>query len=108
VEKNGEQYVVRLKVTRPQTLVQPDFSPETQQFLYLRRDIGRMIKLIDAKGRTLRYQGGGGGDSTVTAHFGTFQEDGEKSEAPQKMVFEIPLEFRELVVPFELKDLPLP
>ncbi len=108
VQKTGNQYQVRVKIERPQALIHPNQQPDAQQFLYARRDVGRLMKLQDANGRNLGWQGGGGGDDAIVTHFAELQDAGEKSEAPQKLILEIPLEFRELEVPFELKDLPLP
>jgi hypothetical protein len=75
---------------------------------------GVRVTLEDAQGHKLspRGYGGGGSDEKIT-HTYTFSRDidggnGQKTGPAAKLVVEVPTEVREVSVPFEFTDLPLP
>lgn len=71
------------------------------------------IKLVDAEGRALMrrtYANPPSGDSVdFTLNFA--QDDfaaGDQTGEPVKLVWEVPVEVREIEIPFEFRDIPLP
>jgi hypothetical protein len=72
------------------------------------------FRMVDAAGRSLARvtasgQGGGQDQTDVTIQFQRSSlAGGEASGEPVKLVWEVATETREVVVPFEFKDLPLP
>ena len=81
------------------------------------------IRLTDAQGREWRRSGGsvnGGGNGTQMRYrfYGTFVRGNRRGGAangaeaalgePAKLIWEIPAEYREVTVPFEFNDLPIP
>jgi hypothetical protein len=76
------------------------------------------FQLLDAKGRPFTFQGRGGGGGgggnpdepqrTFSLRFHADRGDGEKADAPASFVWELPLEAKEIEIPLELSDLPLP
>jgi hypothetical protein len=76
-------------------------------------DIGRSIRLVDASGRayTISSSGGGGVGGGPLEHTITFNDrdrDGQNVGPPVKLIWEIPVETKDLIVPLELNDLALP
>jgi hypothetical protein len=66
------------------------------------------IRLLDAQGRPLRkvqssFQDGGG---QVLMEF-SFEAGGQAEQGPLKLVWQMPLESRQMTIPFELSDLAL-
>ncbi|MFI5378492.1 MAG: HEAT repeat domain-containing protein [Tepidisphaerales bacterium] len=70
------------------------------------------IKLVDAKGRSYQQMGGGGGGGSTnwdySFNFGPHDINGQALGEPAKLVWELPIEMKEIPVPVEFKDLPLP
>jgi len=107
VRKDGEGY--RIEMTM---FPSPMSAEEWQQFSY---PYGR-IQLLDAEDRPLSPSsgGGGGGNNGEGANFyKVFQRSnhGEPDKAPgepAKFRWELPLKTREVVIPIELNDIPLP
>jgi hypothetical protein len=105
--KQGEQYVLQV------TLSQDDLSPfDFQQML---GNPSSMMRMYDAEGRMLtgRYAGGGGGVGQTNCTFQFTRQDsggdvGKKPGEPVKLIWEAPLETRQMTVPFEFTDLPIP
>lgn len=110
--QEGKVYEITMSVQRP-----PQAAPEAppadedfnaQQLRLARQDIGAMARLLDAKGRDIPYIGSRVEGENTVLQFGP-QSEGENAPGiPVKIVFDIPVEFRELEIPFEYKNLPLP
>lgn len=70
------------------------------------------LKIVDAKGRTFGRGGWSGtGHGNAWEYETTFSppdEEGGKPGGPTKMIWDVPLEIKEIEVPVEFKDLPLP
>jgi hypothetical protein len=70
------------------------------------------IRLLDASGQAYLTGGGGGGGAggplEYTINFRNQGQDGQVLGPPSKFIWEIPVETKELVVPFELDDISLP
>lgn len=73
---------------------------------------GVRVSLVDAQGRSLAGRGYNGGGSeeklTYTYTFARDLDTGVKAGPPVKVVVEVPTEAREVEVPFEFRDVPLP
>ena len=73
---------------------------------------GVRLSLVDANGKYLQSQGYGGGGSdeklTYTHTFGRDAGDGTKTGEPAKLIVEVPTDVKEVQIPFDFKDLPLP
>lgn len=106
--QDGKQYEVTLGITRPaQAAPTPDEDVNIQQLRNARQDLGSLTRLLDAQGRDIPYLSSKVEGEAVTLIFGR-QEGENAAGAPTRLVFDIPLEFRELQIPFEFKDVPLP
>ncbi|MGA2499580.1 MAG: HEAT repeat domain-containing protein [Tepidisphaeraceae bacterium] len=70
------------------------------------------IRMVDAKGRQFQFSGGGGGGGATSWDYSfNFQPrdaNGQQIGEPAKLIWELPLEVKEIAVPVEFKDLPLP
>lgn len=70
------------------------------------------LQLVDANGKAYSTNGlsGGGGPTQLnyTLSFGTYSPDGQKPGVPAKLIWDIPLEVKEVLIPVEFKDLPIP
>ena len=105
VRKNGESaYQVTI------TLYRAGWNLAEWNYMYPYSN----FRLVDASGRSLARvnasgQGGGQDQTDVTLHFqrGSLA-GGEVAGEPVKLVWEVATETREIVVPFEFRDLPLP
>jgi hypothetical protein len=82
-------------------------------------------RLLDANGGAYSYGGGGGnvrgdGQNEIASYDINFADPSQPPRrpdgapkadplgAPQKLIFQIPLEVRQMEIPFEVRDLPLP
>lgn len=135
MKKIGSQYQVHLDVQRPPARARVEMQQDEQPLLWIRRDFSRMATLRDAEGRRFAWRGNQGTQDQdeyrllfaevpegmprpiklpIAAGLeGAAKPEGAatpevKIPTPEKLVLDIPLEFRELEVPFELKDIPLP
>jgi len=74
--------------------------------------VQRNLRLVDAQGRSFTNSGygGGGGFAQLTYSYTFYANDGrgQNPGEPVKLIWEIPLETKEIIVPIEFKDLPLP
>lgn len=115
VELEGERYRVHLAVENPV------FTWETQSAEEQRLVEGRFqhvfdaTRLFDKDGQELHPQGGSGGGSadprpTYRLDFGRrWRDDGVgDTGVPEKLVMEMPVETREVAIPFEFNRLPVP
>jgi len=85
-------------------------SDETWQ--WFRHPMGR-VRLLDDAGRDLKVSdaSSGGDEKTAQCGVGFHTSDGtttEKSGPPARLVWEFPTKMREVSVPFEFVELPLP
>ncbi len=68
------------------------------------------IRIADAQGKTFAYGGGGGGGDdgrgiiTYTVNFSAGQDTGE----PAKLTWRLPVETKQIQIPFEFKNLAIP
>ena len=111
VKKVGEQYEVELSITRQDFIAPESISPlERQMTYYVNADTFRSVRLLDAQGRNLVfYTYRSGSTTTYVVVFNTgAQGAADKPGEPAKLVWEIPVETKEIVVPFEFTHLPLP
>ncbi|MCY2951878.1 MAG: hypothetical protein NTU53_07855 [Planctomycetota bacterium] len=105
VRKQGELYVVQM------TLYRSGWTANEWMLMYPYN----VFKLVDGKGnpllRTSNAGGGGGGGDEANVNL-TFRRQNwpgaEDGGEPAKLVWEIPIESKEMVVPFEFRDLPMP
>ena len=74
--------------------------------------IQRSIRLLDASGLPYRLSGGGGGGGggrlQYTLNYQAQDQPNKPAGPPAKLIWEIPLELKEVTVPIELKDIPIP
>lgn len=106
--QNGKQYEVTIGVTRPaQAEPAPDEDVNIQQLRTARQDLGSFTRLLDAQGRDIPYISSKIDGEAITLTFGR-QEGENAAGAPNRLVLDIPVEFRELQIPFEFKNVPLP
>ena len=105
IKKNGQQIDV---VT---TIYRDGMSDLDWQNIH---SLGQMIRLMDKDGRLLSNSGwgggGGGAEMNYTYNFTMQNFGGEEGKVgePHKLVWEFPLDTREVPISFEFKDLPLP
>jgi hypothetical protein len=86
-------------------------APESEPWQQFGR--GVKVTLLDADGKQLSSRGyGGGGSDERVSHTYTFardvDHDDKKTGPAAKLVVEIPTEVKEVEIPFEFTDLPLP
>lgn len=117
IAKEGEGYRIKLTVSRKVEAAPPpeEATPEAQQLRQARRDLARWMSLKDAAGQEYYgYFAGGsfneGAEDNIEFVFNNNQQfpGDEKAGDPKKLRIDIPIEFRELTVPINFKDLVLP
>lgn len=107
--QNGNQIEVTFGVTRPtQAAPLPDEDINVQQLRNARQDLSSFTRLLDAQGRDIPYVSSKVNGEATTLIFARQTEGANATSAPKRLVLDIPVEFRELQIPFEYKDLPLP
>jgi len=104
--KNGEQYELAATATLPDSSHPEDWSRLQSIFC------ARNVKLLDAKGVAWNVAGtginGGNNSVEVTMDFSTDPHAQPTAGEPSRLVLQIPTEYREISVPFEFADLPIP
>ncbi len=111
VKKNGEQYEVEVAITRQDFIAPESISLEERQLnSYLNGETFRSARLLDAKGRHFTfYTYRTAGPQSYTLVFTKTNLSAEDQPAqPAKLVWEVPVEFHQIAVPFEFTNLPLP
>ena len=106
---NGDSYSIFIQLPKETWTASEaiQFSPE------------RIFRLLDARGLPLMrvdsprgMDARAGSDAESRQIVLTFQRQnwqlGERAGEPAKLIWEVPVETREVAVPFEFKDLPLP
>ncbi len=107
--QDGKQYEVTFSINRPaQTAPVPDEDINVQQLRNARQDLGSFTRLLDAQGRDIPYVSSKVNGEAVTLTFARQAEGENAPGAAKRLVLDIPVEFRELQIPFEYKDVPLP
>jgi len=100
---DATEYLVKIQIEGTASPSSPLFSGEA---------ISRSIRLVDAIGREYTSAGSGGMRMNGHLEWGiTFRDAGnagQKLGPPSKLIWQIPVEFKEIVVPVELSDIPLP
>ncbi|MGE5611965.1 MAG: HEAT repeat domain-containing protein [Bacillota bacterium] len=71
------------------------------------------IRLVDANGRGYAMGGGGGGSINAKRlsyliHFHPNDVIAPKLDPPAKLIWDVPVELKEILVPIQFKDLPIP
>lgn len=103
---DADTYTLRVVVAQ-----QPDAGEAWEQ---LHNSLQTRLKVLDAAGQPLDPRGygstGRNNEVEMILTFGPSQrpEDGRKSGDPVRVVWEVPTETRDVIVPFEFTDLPLP
>jgi len=125
VKKVGDRYQVRLSLARTDLISEDSLSPEMRQSAaFLTTEAFRSVRLLDDKGRDLSLQDVSGGGKVFNVFF---KRDGTATAAgaptaggtataasatavgePVTLRWEIPTETRDITVPFEFTNLPLP
>jgi hypothetical protein len=112
IVKEGDSVRIKILIKRELEIAPPSVqnTPEAQQLKYARRDWSRWMRLSDAKGNTYQGYNSGGAEEEMNFIFNSHQQypDDPKAGEPDKLLIDIPLEFRQLEVPFTFKDLVLP
>ena len=104
VRRAGDSYIVTL------TLYRSGWNPNEWNYMYPQN----IFKLLDGDGkplvRTSNTGGGGGGEQVdISIHFQRQNwNPNDNSGEPARLVWEVPTETREVVVPFEFADLEMP
>ena len=107
--QDEKQYEVTIAVTWPaQAAIAPDEDFNVQQLRMARQDLGALTRLLDAQGRDIPYLSSKVDGESITLMFARQAEGENVPGVPKTLVLDIPLEFRELQIPFEFKDVPLP
>jgi hypothetical protein len=102
VTESGRQYKVKLMILRDRR-ERRERGASWQDNLKL-----HTIELLDDGGKPLRRGGhSGGGSSEKLEYEFTFTRD-HNGGPPARLVWELPVEAKEITVPFEFTDLPLP
>lgn len=88
--------------------------PDPQQpKLWEGMNLASTFRLVDAQGRglTLRNSSGGGEADRIDLNLTFGREDwggGEGAGEPARLIWDVPLQLKELAIPFQFTDLPLP
>jgi hypothetical protein len=105
VRRAGDSYIVTL------TLYRAGWNPNEWNYMYPQS----IFKLLDGAGkplpRTSNTGGGGGGEQVdISIHFQrqNWAPSDNDTADPVRLVWEVPIETKEVVVPFEFTDLELP
>jgi hypothetical protein len=89
--------------------VEPRDKPNTP----LPADPSRMVRMLDGKGAALMRQGTSstvdpGGATRLTLTFIAQRNNGEATDPPARMLVDVPLATRDVALPFEFTDVPIP
>lgn len=111
VAEDDRYSTIKAKVTREfrQAEVQ-EAQIEEQPFYSFDHNLSKLMRVLDADGKELPPAGGGVGDDNkeLTIDFGVTRIAEEPRGRPATLIWEIPTEYKEVVIPFEFKDLSLP
>lgn len=107
LKKNGDQnYELKIAIEHDRNIV------THQNVLTDWSSLQSSIRLLDANGRAYQNGGGGGGGGDgklqYTISFYGGNQSGQQPGVPVKLVWDIPTSTKEMEVPFEFKDLPIP
>lgn len=117
VKSEGENYIVQLTVSRPRTDTRRVALLGNGRNIFLSEAaLYDQVRLVDAQNRdwlraNYRTQIQGDKDTSITSATFTFRKrvgaEGDTGP-PAKLIVTIPMQWREVQVPFEFLDLPLP
>ena len=104
MKRNGDTYELRLKVGQANL-----GGPDWQQLM---EGLQTRMQVVDAGGNPLDHRGmsssGGNDGIDMTIHLGRSPgPDGRMTGEPARIVWDVPVETRELTIPIDFKDLPL-
>ena len=107
LKKNGkENYELKISIEHDRNIV------THQNLLTDWSSLQSSIRLLDAEGRAYQNSGGGGGGDDgklqYTINFFARNDGGQQPGDPVKLIWEIPTATKEMEVPFEFRDLPIP
>jgi hypothetical protein len=107
IQKSGnDNYEVKITIHHQPNLVTHQ-SPFTSYAV-----LQQNIRLVDANGRAYAFGGGGGGGGGAkldySFSFNRNAGDNAKPGDPVKLIWDIPTEIKEISIPIDLKDLPIP
>ena len=107
LKKNGkENYELKIAIEHDRNIV------THQNMLTDWSGLQAAIRLVDAEGRSYQTSGGGGGGGDgklqYNLHFFARNDAGQTPGDPVKLIWEIPTSTKEMEVPFEFRDLPIP
>jgi hypothetical protein len=104
-KQNENSYSVKISIDQPQG-PNPQESPLSDY-----NTLQQSIRLVDTDGRAWQNAGGGGGGNWNHLEYEmTFYNGGGGVPAgePTKVVWRVPTQLKEMTVPIEFKDLPIP
>jgi hypothetical protein len=112
-QKDDTDAVIKLKVTRQPLppVGDPDQqNDEAEHFYPFDHNVGGLMRVLDARGKELTHSGGEIGDNgdELTVDLGVTQIAQEPRGKAAVLIWEIPLQYKEVVIPFEFNDLALP
>lgn len=101
VQRQGEQNFIVTLAVEPDPAKAEDWS---------KIGLESTFRLVDKDGRNLmRQHYGAAGGKTITLMFMKVDwNGGDPAGEPTRLIWEVPLEMREVKIPFEFRDLPLP
>lgn len=104
MKRNGDTYELHLRVGQANL-----GGPEWQQLM---EGLQTRMQVVDAAGNPLDHRGmsssGGNDGIDMTIHLGrSTGPDGRMTGEPARIVWDVPIETRELTIPIEFTDLPL-
>ena len=118
VQPKGEAYVVTLVISQSGTANQQRARLSTGKQIWMGDNFYNKMRLVDDQGRDLQLReqssnSDGNPETRITTYTATFYPnrnggDDEHSEAPTKFILPIASDWRELIIPFEFKNVELP
>jgi hypothetical protein len=113
VEEDDRYSVIKVKVTR-ERLTAPGHDEEQaidgEIPVLFDHNVAGFLRVVDAEGKQLTPSGGeiGNNERELTVDFQVSRIAVGPRGKPATLIWEIPLEYKEVVIPFEFNDLPLP
>lgn len=116
VKKDGDNYRVVLQIVGDSPFTPQTKVLSTGQRIVIRNGIAEPVQLLDAENRYFIPMGGsttyhsaqGKQISTLTAIFNTSLDKDDHQSPPARLVVNYETDWRELIVPFNFENIPLP
>ncbi len=109
VQEQGNNYIVNVVIEQQKRLF--NLNPGRSNSMYDYSSLSRSIKLLDANDKAWDSGGGGGGGGpdrlSYNFHFYSSNPQ-ERPGRPAKVIWELPTEIKEIEIPVEFKDFPVP